>query len=42
MPFFNNSTINRTYIHTALQTFAENVGGIFIFVYLIKAGFSVP
>ncbi len=42
MKFFNNSTINRTYIHAALQTFAENVGGVFIFVYLIKAGFSAP
>lgn len=42
MQFFNNSTINRTYIHAALQTFAENLGGIFVFVYLIKAGFSAP
>ncbi len=42
MRFFDNTTINRTYVHAALQTFAENVGGIFVFVYLIKAGFTVP
>ncbi len=42
MPFFDNSSINRLYIHAALQTFAENVGGVFVFVYLIKAGISAP
>ncbi len=42
MRFFDNSTINRTYVHAALQMFAENVGGVFVFVYLIKAGFGAP
>jgi MFS transporter, DHA1 family, inner membrane transport protein len=42
MKFFNNSTINRTYIHAGLQTFAENVGGIFVFVYLLKSGIPAP
>jgi MFS transporter, DHA1 family, inner membrane transport protein len=42
MRFFDNSTINRTYVHAGLQTFAENVGGVFVFVYLIKAGFGAP
>jgi MFS transporter, DHA1 family, inner membrane transport protein len=40
--FFNNSAINRTYVHAGLQTFAENVGGVFVFVYLLKAGLTVP
>jgi MFS transporter, DHA1 family, inner membrane transport protein len=42
MQFFNNSTINRTYVHAGLQTFAENAGGVFVFVYLLKAGLTVP
>jgi MFS family permease len=42
MRFFDNSTINLTYIHSALQTFAENAGGVFVFVFLLKAGLSVP
>jgi MFS transporter, DHA1 family, inner membrane transport protein len=42
MRFFDNSTINRTYVHAGLQTFAENVGGVFVFVYLLKAGLGVP
>ncbi len=42
MRFFDNSTINRTYIHAALQTFAANAGGVFVFVYLLKAGISAP
>ena len=42
MRFFDNSTINRTYVHAALQTFAENVGGVFVFVSLLKAEITVP
>jgi MFS transporter, DHA1 family, inner membrane transport protein len=42
MAFFNNSNINRTYVHAGLQTFAENVGGVFVFVSLLKGGLSVP
>ena len=42
MRFFNNSSINRIYLHTGLQSFAFNAGGAFIFVYLLKAGLAVP
>ena len=41
MRFFDNSAINRTYMHSALQILAEYTGGVFVFVYLLKAGFSV-
>jgi DHA1 family inner membrane transport protein len=42
MKFFSNSNINRSYFHSGLQTFAENVGGIFVFVYLLKSGIQAP
>jgi MFS transporter, DHA1 family, inner membrane transport protein len=42
MKFFSNSAINLSYIHSGLQTFAENVGGIFVFVFLLKSGISAP
>ncbi len=42
MQFFNNGAINRSYVHAGLQTFAENVGGVFVFVFLLKAGLTVP
>jgi MFS transporter, DHA1 family, inner membrane transport protein len=41
MRFFDNSAINRTYLHSALQILAESTGGVFVFVFLLKAGFSV-
>ncbi len=41
MRFFDNSSINRVYMHTALQSFAFNSGGAFIYVYLLKAGIPV-
>jgi MFS transporter, DHA1 family, inner membrane transport protein len=41
MRFFDNSAINRTYLHSALQILAEYTGGVFVFVYLLKAGFPV-
>ena len=42
MRFFANSTMNRLYVHAGLLTFAENAGGVFVFVYLLKAGLSAP
>lgn len=42
MVYFANSAINRLYAHTALQGLAENAGGAFVFVYLLRAGFGVP
>ena len=40
MKFFSNSAINRVYLHSGLQSLAYNSGGVFIFVYLLKAGFQ--
>lgn len=42
MAYFANSAINRLYAHSGLQSFAENAGNAFAFVYFIHAGFSVP
>jgi MFS family permease len=39
MKFFSNSAINRVYLHSGLQSLAYNSGGVFIYVYLLKAGF---
>jgi MFS transporter, DHA1 family, inner membrane transport protein len=41
MQFFSNSSINRAYMHSSLQILAEYSGGVFVYVYLLKAGFSV-
>ncbi len=42
MGYFANRDINRLYVHSALQSFAEFSGGIFVFVYLLKQGISTP
>jgi MFS transporter, DHA1 family, inner membrane transport protein len=42
MGFFNNSGVNRIYMHAGLQSFAFNAGGAFISVYLLKAGLALP
>lgn len=42
MAFFRNRAVNRLNIHYGVQAFAENAGGVFIFVYLLRAGVSVP
>jgi MFS transporter, DHA1 family, inner membrane transport protein len=41
MRFFNNSQINRLYVHSGLQSFAFNGGAVFSYVYLLKAGIAV-
>ncbi len=41
MQLFDNNAINRAYLHSALQILAEYSGGVFIYVYLLKAGISV-
>jgi MFS family permease len=38
MKFFSNGAINRVYLHSGLQSLAYNSGGVFIYVYLLKAG----
>ncbi len=42
MRFFQNSAINRIYMHTGLQSFAFNSGSAFVFVYLLKEGMALP
>lgn len=40
MRFFDNSSINRLYLHSGLQGFAFNGGAVFSYVYLLKAGIA--
>lgn len=42
MSFFRNDAINRVNIHYTLQAFAQGAGGLFVLVYLLKAGVSAP
>jgi MFS transporter, DHA1 family, inner membrane transport protein len=42
MNIFGNSDINRVYVHSGLQSLAFNLGGAFIWVYLLKAGVALP
>lgn len=42
MSWFSNKALNRVYLHGAIQTFAENGGGVFLFVFLLKAGVPLP
>ncbi len=42
MKMFANSDINRVYVHSGLQSLAYNLGGVFIWVYLLKAGVALP
>jgi len=39
---FRNSALNRINLHYAIQTLAQGAGGLFILVFLLKAGVSVP
>jgi MFS transporter, DHA1 family, inner membrane transport protein len=42
MAFFRNRAVNRANLHYGVQAFAEAGGGVFIFVYLLRAGVSIP
>lgn len=42
MSFLKNDAINRVNLHYALQAFAQGAGGLFVLVFLLKAGVSVP
>jgi predicted MFS family arabinose efflux permease len=42
MQLFKNSAINRVYLHSAIQALAETGGGVFVFVFLLKAGVPLP
>src|SRR5687768_17889835 len=42
MSFFSNKAINRLNLHTSVQAFAENAGGIFVLVFMLRAGVPAP
>ena len=42
MSFFGNGAINRVNLHATLQALAQGMGGVFVFVYLLKAGVAAP
>jgi hypothetical protein len=42
MAFLRNSTINRIHLHYGIFSLAQGSGGIFLLVFLLKAGLSVP
>jgi MFS transporter, DHA1 family, inner membrane transport protein len=42
MSLFANHAVNRVYLHGAIRAFAETGGGIFVFVFLLDAGLSIP
>lgn len=41
MAFFGNSTVNRVYLHYAIHALANGMGGIFLLVFLLRAGVSL-
>jgi hypothetical protein len=41
MAFFGNDAINRVIVHSGVKALAESAGGVFFFVYLLKAGLTV-
>ncbi len=42
MAFLRNDAINRVNLHTGIEALAQSGGGVFLLVYLIRAGISVP
>jgi hypothetical protein len=42
MSFFRNDAINRVNLQSGVQALAQNAGGVFVLVYLLRAGISVP
>jgi len=42
MSFFGNDAVNRVNLHSGVQALAEGAGGVFILVFLLKAGVSAP
>lgn len=41
MAFLSNDAVNRVIAHAGVKALAESAGGVFFFVYLLKAGLSV-
>jgi len=42
LSFLSNDAINRVNLHSAVQALAQGAGGVFVFVYLLKAGVPIP
>jgi len=42
MSFFGNQAINRLNLHTGVQALAQGAGGLFVLVFLLRAGVSAP
>jgi DHA1 family inner membrane transport protein len=42
MAFLRNGAINRVNLHSAVQALAQGAGGVFVLIYLLRAGLSVP
>lgn len=42
MSFFGNAAVNRLNLHAAIQALAEGSGGLFVLVFLLKAGVPAP
>jgi DHA1 family inner membrane transport protein len=42
MAFFRNSAVNRINIHYGVQALASGAGGVFVVVYLLRAGVPLP
>ena len=40
--FFSNDAVNRANVHVAIAALAQYAGGVFVFVFLLKAGVSPP
>ena len=42
MSFFSNQAINRLQVHTAIATFAQGAGGLFVFIFMLRADVTAP
>lgn len=42
MSYLGNDAINRVTLHSTVQALAQGAGGVFVFVYLLKAGVAIP
>jgi len=42
MAFLRNRAINWLNLHAGIRSMAEGMGGLFVLIYLLRAGFSIP
>jgi len=42
MSFFGNGAVNRVNLHSGVQALAEGAGGVFVLVFLLRAGVPAP